>query len=206
MKLTSESKFFLGITAATVAVIALAVGLFSKPVQPLPRAELLPGGTPVRGHAAAPVYLIEFSDFQCPACRAVKPVIDEIVAQYAGDNFVFGYRHFPLEQHSMAMKAAIAAEAAGQQGKFWEMTDLLFANQDKLSDETIMSLAQQLNLRMEAFKKDLERSDIREKVERDKSYGIQIGIKATPTFFLNGQKLELRNFADLKSAVAEAIK
>lgn len=204
MKLTSESKLFLSIILATVAIVAVAVAIFSKPSPPLPRTELLTGAA-LKGNVDAPVYLIEFSDFQCPACRTIKPVIDELVKQYAGDNFVFGYRHFPLDQHPMAFKTAVAAEAAGEQGKFWEMYDLLFANQDKLSDETIISLAEQLNLRMEAFKKDLQRSDIREKVERDKAYGVQIGINSTPTFFLNGKKVNLTSFDDLKRAVAEAV-
>lgn len=201
MRLTSESKFLLGILIATVAVIGAAAFVFSRPAPPLPRTELLPGGTPVKGHAAAPVYLIEFSDFQCPACRSVKPVVDELVKQYAGDRFVFGYRHFPLDQHPFAEKAAIAAEAAGQQGKFWEMYDLLFANQEKLSDETIINLAKQLNLRMEAFMQDLESGPVKQKVEQDQAYGLKIGINATPTFFLNGQRLTLTSFADLQKEV-----
>ncbi len=203
MKLTSETKLFLGIIVATVAIIAGAVVIFSKPAPTLPREELV-GNGPKAGNPDATVYLVEFSDFQCSGCAAVAPTVKEIIEKHK-DKLLVVYRHFPLDQHPYAMKAAIAAEAAAQQGKFWEMSDLLFANQTRLSDELVLEFAKQLDLRMEAFTQDLQRSDIKQKIEADRAYGLTIGINSTPTFFLNGKKLNLTNLDDLKSQVEKAL-
>ncbi len=205
MKLTGETKLFLGIIGVTVALIGGAIVLFSKPTPTLSRQDLLPTGTPTRGNADAKIFLVEFSDFQCPACKAAKPAADAVIAQYK-DKIVFGYRYFPLDQHPFGMKAAIAAEAANRQGKFWEMYDLLFANQEKFSDSIFTDLAKQLNLDMDKFTKDLADNTIKQKIEQDRSYGSQIGVNATPTFYLNGKKLNLTSFDDLKNAVVDAVK
>ncbi|MBI2405177.1 thioredoxin domain-containing protein [Candidatus Gottesmanbacteria bacterium] len=205
MKFTGETKLFAGIIGVTVALVAGAIVLFSKPAQTLARQDVLGVQTQMKGDTNAKVFLVEFSDFQCPACKAAKPVVDAIVAQYK-DKLVFGYRHFPLDQHPFAMKAAQAAEAAGQQGKFWEMYDLLFDNQEKFSDSLFPDLAKQLNLNMDEFTKAFEDNAIKQKIEADRAYGTQIGVNATPTFYLNGQKLNLTTFDDLKKAVEEATK
>ncbi len=207
MKFTGETKLFLGIIGVTVALVIGAVFLFSAKPAPvaLARQDVLGAQAQTKGDANAKVFLVEFSDFQCPACKAAKPAVDAVVAQYK-DKLVFGYRHFPLDQHQFAAKAAIAAEAAGQQGKFWEMYDLLFANQEKFSDSVFPDLAKQLNLNMDEFTKAMADSAILQKIQKDRDYGVQIGVNATPTFFLNGKKLNLTSFDDLKNAVAEAVK
>ena len=205
MKLTGETKLFLGIIIATVALTGGAIFLFSKPAPTLSRQDLLPAGTPMRGNPDAKIFLVEFSDFQCPACKAAKSTVDAIVSQYK-DKLVFGYRYFPLDQHPFGMKAAIAAEVANKQGKFWEMYDVLFANQEKFSDSIFPDLAKQLNLDMDKFTKDRADSAIQQKIEQDRSYGNQIGVNATPTFFLNGKKLDLTSFGDLKKAIEEVMK
>ncbi len=204
MKLTGETKLFLGIIIATIALIGGAIFLFSKSAPILSRKDLIPSGTPTRGNADAKVFLVEFSDFQCPACKAAKPAVDAVVTQYK-DKLVFGYRYFPLDQHPFGMKAAMAAETANRQGKFWEMYDVLFANQEKFSDSIFTDLAKQLNLDMDKFTKDLADNTIKQKIEQDRSYGSQIGVNATPTFFLNGKKLDLTSFGDIKKAVEEAV-
>lgn len=207
MKPTSESKFLLGILGATAAIVIIAVFAFSRPAAPaptIPNEQLIGTISASRGNPEAKTVLVEFSDFQCPACLTAKPYVDAIVAKYP-DDLRFVYRHFPLDQHEMALPAAYAAEAAKQQGKFWEMYDVLFTNQDKLSEETITSLAQELDLRMEAFNKDRASATIAAIVEKDRTDAISFGVDATPTFFLNGQKLTLYSFADLEKAVAEAI-
>ncbi|MEK7129480.1 MAG: thioredoxin domain-containing protein [Patescibacteria group bacterium] len=203
MKLTSETKLFLGIIVATIGLIAGAVFLFSKPTPTLPREELVTTG-PKRGNPDASVYLVEFSDFQCPGCAAFAPVVNQIVEKHK-DKLLFVYRHFPLDQHTYAMKAAIAAEAAAQQGMFWEMADLLFANQTKLSDELILQFAQSLQLDQSQFVQSLNDAAIKQKVEADRAYGLSIGINSTPTFFLNGKKLNVTSFDDLKKEVEKAI-
>lgn len=207
MKLTGETKLFLGIIVVTIALVIGAIVLFSsKPATvALARQDVLGAQTQIKGDVNSKVFLVEFSDFQCPACKAAKPAVDAIVAQYK-DKIVFGYRHFPLDQHQFAMKAAIAAEAAGEQGKFWEMYDLLFANQEKFSDSIFTDLAKELNLDMDKFTKTLENPAIKKKVETDRAYGLQIGVNSTPTFYLNGKKLDLTSFNDLKTAVEEAVK
>ncbi len=204
-KLSGEAKLFLGIIGVTVALIVGALALFSQPAHAFSRSDLLPAGTPVKGNPDAKVFLVEFSDFQCPACKAVSPIVDALITQYK-DTMVFGYRYYPLDQHPYGRKSAMAAAAAGEQGKFWEMHDLLLQNQDTLSDEAITNFAKQLNLRMEAFTQDMASEKIKQRIDNDKAYGNQLGLQATPTFYLNGEKLDLTNFNDLKKAVEEAIK
>ena len=208
MKLTGETKLFLGIIIASVALIGGAVLLFSKPTPPAPtlsRQDLLPAGTPTKGNPDAKVFLVEFSDFQCPACKAAQPAVDAIITQYK-DKMVFGYRYFPLDQHPFGLKSSLVAAAADQQGKFWEMHDALFANQEQFSDELFPKLAQQLHLNMDEFTKAVSDSSTSARVQKDVEYGNQIGVNSTPTFYLNGNKLTLTTYDDLKNAVAEAVK
>lgn len=207
MKLTGESKFLIGIAIATIAFIGGAMFFFSRPApaaQIVPREELVSGGAYTKGNASASAYLVEFSDFQCPACKAFKPVVDEIIQQNK-DNLLFVYRHFPLEQHEFAIDAAKTAEAAGAQGKFWEMYDLLFSNQESFSKTTWSELATQLGLDMTKFESDRTNSKIEEKIMADRSYGLGLGVNSTPTFFLNGVKLKLNSFDDLQNAVQMAV-
>ena len=207
MKLTGESKFLLGIVVATVALIGGAIFLFSRPTTPpqaLPREELIPAGTYTKGNASATAYLVEFSDFQCPACKAFQPVVDELVSKNK-DTLLFAYRHFPLDQHTFAIPAAVAAEAAGAQGKFWEMYALLFANQEKFSASIWPELAKQLSLDPDAFTTAQSDPNVADKISADRSYGISIGVTSTPTFYLNGVKLTLTSYDDLRRAVENAL-
>jgi protein-disulfide isomerase len=204
MKLTGESKVLLAIVGITAVIIALAAVVMTKPAPVFTRTELIPPGAHTKGNPDAANYLVEFSDFQCPACAAIKPLVDQIIKENEG-NLLFVYRHFPLTQHPFAQKAAEAAEAAEAQGKFWEMFDLLFANQDKLSDSLFTELAAQLKLDTTVFTADLSSGKYRESVLADLREGNRLGINATPTFFLNGRKLDLSSYADLKTAVEQAL-
>ena len=207
MKLTGESKFLLGIVVAAVALIAGALFVFSKPQPPpqaLSRQDLIPEATFTRGNASASAYLVEFSDFQCPACKAFQPVVDQVVEKYA-DRLLFAYRHFPLDQHEFAVGAALASEAAGKQGKFWEMYTLLFANQEKFSPTLWTQLATQLDLDTRTFEAALSDPTISDKIAADRAYGITIGVSSTPTFYLNGVELTLTSYADLEREVQKAL-
>lgn len=206
MKLTGESKFLLGIVALTVALIGGAIFLFSRPTTPphLRRQELIPTGTYTKGDTSASAYLVEFSDFQCPACKAFQPVVDELVSKNK-DTLLFVYRHFPLDQHTFAIPAAVAAEAAGAQGKFWEMYALLFANQEKFSASIWPELAKQAGLDAAKFTAAQSDPTIADKIAADRSYGISIGVSSTPTFYLNGVKLTLTSYDDLRRAVENAL-
>lgn len=204
MNITSETKIFLGIILATVIIIIGAIFFFSKPAPSITRAEMIPQGTTATGSADAKIYLVEFSDFQCPACGSFKPYVDELKTSYK-DKLLFAYRHFPLQQHQFARPAAYSAEAAGEQGKFWEMYDFLFTNQEKLSDEKIKEGAQVLGLDLKKYEEAVKSDKIKSKIDKDLSDGQKFGVNGTPTFYLNGQKIELASFSDLKKAVDEAL-
>lgn len=207
MKLTGESKVLLGILAATVAIIGGAIVLFNKPTpppKPLAREELVATDSFSVGNASASAYLVEFSDFQCPACRTFAPVVDELSTKYA-KKLLFVYRHYPLSKHEFAKTAAMAAEAAGEQGKFWEMAKLLFGNQNRLSTAPWGGLADELKLDQMKFDTAMKSETIKAKVDRDEEAAIRLGLPGTPSFFLNGVKLTVASPDDLKKAVEEAV-
>ncbi len=207
MILTDESKLLLGILAGTVLLVIGAIALFSRPAAPtpaIPVEKLVLPASSRKGPDQASVVLVEFSDFQCPACLAAKPYIDTVLAKYA-TSVQFVYRHFPLDQHPYGKKAAQAAEAAGLQGKFWDMYDGLFAKQASLSDETVRTLAKTLQLEIDTFERDWKSASVAAIVEKDRADGITFGVNATPTFFLNGRKMELASFGDLVSEVEKAL-
>jgi protein-disulfide isomerase len=204
MKLTNESKIFLGIIAISVVIIGIASVVLTKPAPTFTADEIMPKDTYAKGNPNAKVILVEFSDFQCPACLTAKPTIDAIFTKHK-DKMIFAYRHFPLDQHPFARKAAQAAEAAGVQGKFWEMYDLLFANQLKFSETIFSDLAKQLSLDMNKFEEDMKSTALTNRVGNDQADGTRFGVNSTPSFFLNGKKLELSSFDDLTKAVDEAV-
>ena len=139
------------------------------------------------------VTIVEFADFQCPACAIAFPVIQRIKAEYKDDlNFV--YRHFPLTQHRNAKITAKAAEAAGEQGKFWEMYEKLYLTQSKWQDldnpeEEILRYAAELGLDLSKFKTDLSGSEINDRINKDVSDALELNVNSTPTIFINGQRL-----------------
>lgn len=204
MKLTGESKLFLGIIAISVVIIGLASLVLTKPAPTFKNSDLMPKNTYAKGNPDAKVVLVEFSDFQCPACLAAKPTVDAIFAKHK-DKMIFAYREFPLDQHPFSHKAAQAAEAAGVQGKFWEMYDLLFANQEKFADSIFPDLAKQLSLDMTKFESDMKSPTLTDRVNADQADGTRFGVNSTPSFFLNGKKLDLASFDDLTKAVDEAV-
>jgi len=204
MKLTGETKLFLGILGATAIIIVIAAFMFTKPTPALSRTDLVTPDAHARGNTKASAYLVEFADFQCPACLDAKPTVDAIVKQYQ-NKLLYVYRYYPLSQHQFAQQAAQAAEAAGKQGKFWEMYDLLFANQNNFSDTEFDTLAKQLNLDMKKFDADYASSDTVNRIQEDVNAGNAFGVDATPTFFLNGKKLDVGSFNDLTNAVKQAV-
>lgn len=172
----------------------------------------------VFGEIGAPVTLVEYSDFQCPACETyyyfVKKLLDE-----ESSKITFVYRHFPLDgrlpdgtiQHPNALPAAMAAEAAGAQGKFWDMYDLIFSNHTdwtELKDPTdvFVGYASRLGLDATQFKTDLASTTLKDHVNADKDDGIRIGINATPTFFLNGKAIvNPANYEQFKAIIDAAV-
>ena len=129
--------------------------------------------------------VVEYADFECAHCRAAAPVADELVKAHPEVRLV--YKHYPLPFHAMARPAAVAAEAAGRQGKFWEMHDAIFATQDLLSDELIKGHAKALGLDAARFAKDLADPELAKRVEASAVEGKTLGVEFTPYFFVNGR-------------------
>ena len=163
----------------------------------------------VKGNPDATVVLEEFSDLQCPACASFQPVLNEVLTEY-GDVLRLEYKHFPLPTHQHAIDAALAAEAAGQQGKFFEYHDLLFANQQTWAQAAaptalFVQYAEELSLDVPTFRRHMNSSLLREKVLADRSEAQQRGVNATPTFFLNGQRMQIQTFEDFVTQIAVAV-
>ncbi len=148
--------------------------------------------------------LVEFSDFQCPACGAFYPLVKQLEEEFKGKLKVV-YKHYPLPQHQYALKAAEASEAAGAQGKFWEYHDLLFENQNDLSVGNLKKLANDLGLNIEQFNNDLDSGKYASTVSEDIKLGNKLNVNSTPTFYLNGKKLILRNADDLKKEIQAVV-
>lgn len=146
-------------------------------------------GAHLKGPENAPITIVEFSDFQCPFCSRGKATMDQVAQQY-GDKVRIAFKHFPLDFHRQAKPAAIAALAAGEQGKFWEMHDKLFDNQRALGEEDIKKYAQELGLDMAKFEEAIKRPDLAAKVDADIKQGKELGVTGTPTFFVNGKILK----------------
>lgn len=166
----------------------------------------------VKGNAMATSVLIEYSDFQCPACKAYYPVVKKILDEL-GTKVQVVYRNYPLSQiHKNARLAASAAEAAGKQGKFWEMHDVLFINQEKWSEsgdakKDFSAYAKAIGLSVEQFTKDLSDKVLQDKIDADLSGGTAAGVQGTPTFFLNGKKLESTppNYEQFKERIEDSV-
>lgn len=143
---------------------------------------------PTLGAFDAPVTVIEFADFECPACMIFEETIKEILSTYEGQVH-FVYRDFPLTTiHPNAMMAAQAAECAGEQNHYWEMHDLLFANQQNLDYENLIKYASQINLDHDSFRACLDKSEVIDEIKKDIEDGEQYGVMGTPTFFINGYR------------------
>jgi protein-disulfide isomerase len=140
----------------------------------------------VLGPETAVVTLVEYGDYECPYCGAAHPSVKQ-VRQVMGDDLRFAFRHFPLSQiHRHALPAAEAAEAAGAQGRFWEMHDLLFANQRALGLDHLLGYAAALGLDLDRFALELEQHTHEPRIREDFMSGIRSGVNGTPTFFVNG--------------------
>lgn len=158
----------------------------------------------VRGALDAPVTLIEYGDFECPYCAAAKPVLEEVVAGSAGGVRLI-FRNFPLfELHPYALTAALAAEAAAAQGKFWPMHDMLFAHQTRLSDWDLAKYATKIGLDGSTVIGDPAQPH-GDKVEADFALAVAAGVQGTPSVFINGRLYEGRfDVAGLRRAVTQA--
>jgi len=185
--MNGETKFFIGVVlAAVLAVAGIVVFTKTKPAPSEPDLAL----AQIRGETNQ-VTIVEFGDFQCPACAAASAPLKAAIEANT-DSVRLAYIHFPLPSHPNAEPAGWAAEAAALQGKFWEMHDLLFTRQESWSGltdpaETFAAFAQELELNAEQFKTDYNSSAVKARVDAGRSHGNALKVNQTPTFFVNGE-------------------
>ncbi|MEK9158049.1 MAG: thioredoxin domain-containing protein [Patescibacteria group bacterium] len=180
---------------------------------PITKSQLITATSHSKGNTNAKVNLVEFGDFQCPACAAAYPIIEEVLAMYKDNpqvNFVF--RNFPLTTvHQYALLSAEAVEAAGAQGKYWEMYGLVYKNQGAWSASNdplslFVGYATQLGLDVNKFKFEVQANKYNDVISSDQQAGLALGINSTPTFFLNGIRMTgVRDVNDFKSRIDSAL-
>ncbi len=193
-----KEVLILGVIAAIVigAGIWLAVSSAPKPLgvgQAIDPKALIRTHSRMTGKIDSTVTLVEFGDYQCPACGAAHPVIKQLLKDYEGKSINFVFRNFPLPMHGNAFLAAEAAESAGKQNKFWEMHDKLYENQNQWAESTtakdiFISYAGDIGLNTDQFTQDLNRRSFQDIINKDMEDGNKLGVDATPTFYLNGEK------------------
>ena len=159
----------------------------------------------IEGHEDAPLTLVEYGDYQCPYCGAAHPVIKRL-QKSLGKKLRFVFRNFPLtHSHPYALLAAQAAEAAALQGKFWEMHDLIFENQEQLEPEILPAWAHQIRLDVNQFAKAVSEGKVTKGIEEDYASGLKSGVDGTPSFFINGTRHKGEDDHDsLHAALLEA--
>lgn len=155
---------------------------------------------------SAKVTIVEFADFQCPACGQAYPQIKQVLNDFAGKiNYV--YRHFPLPQHQNAILAAKSAEAAGEQGRFWEMSEFLFTRQPEWSEKTnakevFINYAKSLDLNTDQFSQDIDSDKFLSTINKDKEDGTSVEVTSTPTIFINNKKFtKVASYANLSEVI-----
>ncbi len=146
------------------------------------------GTSHVRGRSDALITVVMWTDYQCPFCKRVQPTVEQ-VRQHYGKKLRVVMKHNPLPMHNRAMPAALAAEAAGRQGKFWEMHEKLYQDPRALTDENIERYATELGLSMKKFRRDLQDSKLADRIKAEQAQGSKLGARGTPAFFINGRFL-----------------
>lgn len=190
------NKFVIIITVVSIALVVGIIALVeSSNVSPEKKAEVLTTATEdhAYGNKEAKVTIVEYLDFQCPACAANFPMVEKIKEEYK-DKIQFVVRHYPLPSHQYGRAASQAVVAADKQGKFWEMYKLMFDNQETWSNNPnyasdFESYAQQLSLDMDKFRVDRDSQDTKDRIQRDLNSARTLGVQGTPTFFMNGKNL-----------------
>ena len=183
---------------------AAKVQVFLKVPDP-PFVKIAIDDQPWTGAANPKVTIVEFTDYECPSCGRTAPVLEEVIKEYA-DRVKLVVRDFPLEMHPHAFKAALAAEAAREQGKYWEYASILFKNQKALEVGNLKEYATQLGLDRAKFDQALDSEKYAENLKRDLKDGGLIGVDSTPTVFINGKRVRDRSAESLKAAIEAALK
>ena len=161
-------------------------------------------GSPFLGKENAPVTLVIFADFQCPFCKKVQPLLDELLRKNS-DKVKIVFKHLPLQMHKQARSAALAAIAAQKQRKFWEMHDALFEISNNLSEEGIKKAAAGLGLDMELFRRDRNSQSSAERLKKDMADAEKAGVGGTPTLFINGRQVKGRGSNVLQDMIDQEL-
>lgn len=214
-------KQILVMAGIAVVVLAGAVLLFFKangvaPAEvgkPVDAKKLLRDSSHATGKLDAKVIVVEFGDYQCPACAAAEPAVEQLINTYKDNpDFSFVFRHFPLPMHANAQISAEAAEAAGEQGKFWEMHNLLYSKQSEWSAslsplDMFVGYAQSLGLDSGKFKEAVQGNKFSSVIKADMDDGNELGVNSTPTFYVNGEKFNFSSsYEELIKKVDELLK
>lgn len=166
---------------------------------------LVTDGSPTLGPPEAPITIVEWADFECPFCRLVSPLLDQLVERFDGQ-VRFVYKFYPLGSHPHGEIAARAAIAAMNQGKFWEMHHKLFENQEHLEQADLERYAREIGLDLPKFKKDFTAEETTQRIEKDKKQAEEVGLEGTPFIFINGREVDLKYlnnpYEDLEDWVA----
>lgn len=206
--MSTETKVVGGVIAGIVVLTGIVIWATNRPQAPINLATIVHADDAMTGTINAKVTVVEFGDYQCPACGYEYPILKQLVDTYKKNpNFNFVFKNFPLPQHQNAPAAAEAAEAAGEQGKYWEMHDALYEHQkDWVDVASPLSLftgyAQTLGLDVPKFQTAIQGEKFKNKINKDVQDGQLIAINATPTIFVNGEKLVgTASFDQLKQKV-----
>ena len=216
--MSQETKTLLWISGIGIAVIVIGFYFWNKSstaIVTTPTAiEMSKLVTPEShriGSATATVVVTEFGDYECPACGAAHPVIKELLAKYKDNkDIAFVFRNYPLPQHRNAIPGAQFAEAAGLQGKFWEMHDKIYDTQIKWStmpdaSSAFLGYAQELGLDMPKLAQDIKSDIVANKIKDDQTAGDAIDINSTPTFYVNGMKQSGWGMTELSTSIDTAL-
>jgi protein-disulfide isomerase len=179
------------------------IKILIKPPEP-PRQAISVDDDPFKGPVSAPVTIVEFTDFQCPSCAAMQPILEDALKTY-GPKIRLVVRDFPLQGHANAFKAAEAANAANAQGKFFEYTALLFKRQNALDVDSLKKYATEIGLDRARFDADLDKGTYRSEIRKDMSDGEMYGVASTPTIFINGVMLRTLSAEALRQAIDHAL-
>lgn len=210
--MNNDKLIFGAVIAFTILIFSYIISAsFSKPQineTNLSSEMVLGSDVHQKGATEPKVTLVEFSDFECPSCHAVYPIVENVLAKYPNE-LALVYRQFPLPQHSFALPAAKASEAAAIQGKFWEYHSELFLNFDNFTQSELESYASNIGLNVDQFKSDMQSAEVLQKVNEDLDVARDLQLSGTPSFFLiyNGkvESVKLNSYAELESVVDKAI-
>lgn len=194
----SKSSLVIGAVVVVGIIFGLGYLVFQNDT-----ANIVVNARHTQGPDSAQVKVEEFSDFQCPACKAAQPILKQLAEKYK-NQVQFSYRYFPLVTiHQLSFPTAVAAECAGTQNKFWEYHEVLFNNQPQFQPVDLENYAQSVGLNLDQFKTCQANSDTQAVVRGDMALGLEKGVDSTPTYFVNGEKV--LGAGDLEAAIQKAL-